>query len=194
MGLACGEGAEKNTGTATKSIETATFAGGCFWCMQPPFEDLEGVTAVTAGYTGGIKDRPTYEEVCSGTTGHAEAIEVRYDPSAITYEQVLDVFWHQIDPTTPDRQFADVGRQYRTAIFYHSEEQRRLAEASRAQWERSGRFGKPIVTEIAPAATFYPAEAYHQHYAKTHPLKYRLYRIGSGRDAYLQNIWGRQTH
>jgi methionine-S-sulfoxide reductase len=172
-------------------VETATFAGGCFWCMEPPFEQLEGVLSVTSGYTGGQKEHPTYEEVCAGTTGHAEAVQVVYDPSKITYEQLLDVFWRNVDPTTPNRQFTDKGPQYRTAIFYHTDEQKRLVEASKAKLATSGTFDQPIVTEIVPASTFYPAEAYHQDYYKKNPLRYKLYRVGSGRAGYLKKVWGR---
>ena len=178
----------------TKQVEQATFAGGCFWCMEPPFEQLAGVVSVAAGYTGGTKANPTYEEICSGGTGHAEAVQVVYDPSAITYAQLLEVFWRNIDPTTPNQQFADVGDQYRTAIFYHNEEQRRLAEASKKQLQRSGTFKDPLVTEIVPASTFYPAEESHQDYYKKNPLRYQRYRIGSGRDGYLRRVWGRQAH
>ncbi|RME42951.1 MAG: peptide-methionine (S)-S-oxide reductase [Deltaproteobacteria bacterium] len=167
----------------------ATFAGGCFWCMEPPFEKLEGVTAVIAGYTGGSKENPTYREVSSGTTGHAEAVEVHYDPEKISYERLLEVFWHNIDPTVENRQFCDVGSQYRTAIFYHTEAQRRLAEASRTRLIASGRFGK-IFTKIEKAGPFYPAEAYHQDYYKTHPLRYKAYRFGCGRDRRLEQLWG----
>lgn len=175
-------------------IETATFAGGCFWCMEPPFEKLEGVVSVTAGYTGGTVQDPTYEQVSSGVTGHAEAIEIRYDNSRVSYEQLLDVFWMNIDPTTPNQQFADHGSQYRTAIFYHDEEQERLAEASKDALARSGKFASPIVTEIVPVLPFYPAEEHHQDYYKKHALRYHLYRIGSGRAGYLRDTWGKTAH
>ena len=178
-------------GPMTTPQEKATFAGGCFWCMEPPFEKLEGVFSVTSGYTGGTQERPTYAEVSSGKTGHAEAIEVVYDPAKITYEQLLDVFWMNIDPTTPNQQFADKGRQYRTAIFYHTDEQRRLAEASKERLAHSGKFAQPIVTEIVPALAFYPAEDYHQDYYKKNPAHYTRYRIGSGREGYLQHTWGK---
>jgi len=174
--------------------ENATFAGGCFWCMEGPFEQLEGVQSVMAGYTGGTKERPTYEEVCSGTTGHAEAVQILYDPATVSYERLLEVFWRNIDPTQSDGQFADHGSQYRTAIFYHHEEQKRLAEASRERLAKSGTFDKPLVTEIVPASTFYPAEDYHQDYYKKNPLRYKLYRIGSGRAGFLNKTWGEQTH
>jgi len=171
---------------------TATFAGGCFWCMEAAFEPVPGVRAVVSGYTGGTRPNPTYEEVCSGTTGHAESIQVTYDPSTITYAQLLEVLWRNIDPTTPNGQFADHGTQYRTAIFYHTEEEKRLALESKRQLERSGKFAQPIVTEIVPASTFYPAEDYHQDYYKKNPLRYKFYRIGSGREAYLNKTWGTQ--
>jgi methionine-S-sulfoxide reductase len=171
--------------------EKATFAGGCFWCMEPPFEKLKGVLSVTSGYTGGRTEQPTYEDVSSGRTGHAEAVEVLYDPSQITYTRLLDVFWRNIDPTTKDRQFVDVGTQYRTAIFYHSEEQKRLAEESKKALEASGRLGRPIVTEIVPAGKFWPAEEYHQDYYKNSATRYKFYRFNSGRDQYLDRIWGK---
>ena len=178
----------------TRHLETATFAGGFFWCMEPPFEALAGVVSVTVGYTGGTEQQPTYEQVSSGKTGHAESIEVRYDGSQVSYERLLEVFWMNIDPTTPNQQFADHGSQYRTAIFYHDEKQRRLAEASKDALARSGTFTSPIVTQIVPASTFYPAEAYHQHYYKTHALRYTLYRIGSGREGFLKKTWGASAH
>jgi methionine-S-sulfoxide reductase len=171
--------------------EKATFAGGCFWCMESPFEKLPGVLSVTSGYAGGKTENPTYEDVSSGRTGHAEAVEVLYDPAKIAYARLLDVFWRNIDPTTKDRQFVDVGSQYRTAIFYHNEEQRRLAEESKKQLEASGRFGRPIVTEIVPAERFYPAEEYHQDYYKKSATRYKFYRFNSGRDQYLDRIWGK---
>lgn len=171
--------------------EKATFAGGCFWCMEPPFEQLKGVVSVTSGYTGGTKVNPTYEEVSSGATGHTEAVEVAYDPSQITYQELLEVFWRNVDPTTPDAQFADHGAQYRTAVFYHNESQKRLAEASKEKLAKSGKFAKPIVTEVEPASTFYPAEDYHQDYYKKNPLRYKAYRFGSGRETFLERIWGK---
>ncbi len=176
-----------------ENLKKATFAGGCFWCMEPPYEKLQGVVSVVSGYTGGTKINPTYEEVSSGMTGHAEAVEVSYDSTAISYEELLDVFWRNIDPTTPNKQFADVGSQYRTAIFYHDEEQKRLALASKDAQEKSGRYKEyPIVTEIVSAAEFYPAEDYHQDYYKKNALHYNLYRTGSGREAYLEKVWGKQ--
>lgn len=171
-------------------VEKATFAGGCFWCMEPPFEKLDGVTEVVAGYTGGYKGNPTYEEVSSGTTGHVEAIQITYDPSKISYSELLQVFWRQIDPTDPDGQFVDRGKQYRTVIFYHNDEQRRLAEGSKEEIERSGRFEKPIVTEIVKVGEFYRAEEYHQDFYKKNPIRYKYYRYRSGRDQFLKRVWG----
>lgn len=174
----------------SSKLATATFAGGCFWCMEPPFDELSGVISTTSGYTGGHVKNPTYEEVSAGKTGHTEAVQVKYDPSKITYAKLLDVFWHNIDPTTPNRQFCDVGNQYRAAIFSHDEEQKRLAEESKAELERSGRFKQPIVTEILPASSFYEAEDYHQDYYKKNPIRYKFYRTGCGRDRQLKAIWG----
>jgi methionine-S-sulfoxide reductase len=174
-------------------LTKATFAGGCFWCIQPVFETLKGVKTVTVGYTGGRTANPTYEEVCSGRTGHAEAVQILYDPAQITYEQLLDAYWRNIDPTTKNSQFVDVGDQYRTAIFYHSEEQKRLAEASKEKLQQSGRFHKPIVTEIVPAVVFYPAENYHQDYYKKCPLRYNSYHHFSGRDSFFEKIWGKKS-
>ena len=173
-----------------EKFEKATFAGGCFWCMQPPFDKTEGVVSTTVGYTGGTTPNPTYEEVYAGETGHAESIEVVYDPSKVSYETLLEVFWRNINPTTPNRQFADVGSQYRAAIFYHGAEQKKLAVASKEKLEQSGKFDKPIATEIVPASSFYPAEAYHQKYYQKSPLRYKFYRFGSGRDQYLKEVWG----
>nr|WP_279287037.1 peptide-methionine (R)-S-oxide reductase MsrB [Heliobacterium chlorum] len=167
----------------------ATFAGGCFWCMVGPFEELDGIHQILSGYTGGHKENPTYHEVCSDETGHFEAIQITYDPAAVAYETLLDRFWRQIDPTDPGGQFHDRGSSYRTAIFYHDEGQREKAEASKKELEESRRFDKPIVTQILPASTFYPAEAYHQDYHKKSPFRYGLYRMGSGRDAFLEQYW-----
>jgi len=190
MALA-GEAGKRET-APSKTVEKATFAGGCFWCMEPPFEKLKGVDAVISGYAGGRTENPAYEEVSSGRTGHAEAVEVHYDPSQITYAELLDVFWHNIDPTTKDRQFVDTGSQYRTAIFYYNEEQKRLAEESKKKLDAAGRFGKPIVTEIVPAGKFYRAEDYHQDYYKKNAVRYKFYRFNSGRDQYLEKIWGKE--
>jgi len=159
--------------------------------MEPPFEKLEGVKEVVSGYAGGNEKNPTYHQVSAGATGHAESVQVIYDPQKISYEKLLDVFWHNINPTTKDRQFVDAGRQYRSAIFYQNETEKKLAEKSRNQMEDSGRFGAPIVTEISPLTQFYPAEDYHQNYYKTHVLQYKFYRFNSGRDQYLDKIWGK---
>jgi peptide methionine sulfoxide reductase msrA/msrB len=172
-----------------KQYELATFAGGCFWCMVSPFEEQPGIIKVVSGYTGGHKENPTYEEVCTQTTGHYEAVQITFDPNVFPYKKLLDIYWRQIDPTDVGGQFHDRGESYRTAIFYHNEEQRRLAEQSKRELEESGRFSKPIVTQILPASTFYPAEEYHQDYHKKNPLRYKLYRIGSGRDAFLKKHW-----
>ncbi len=176
--------------TLSEHVKSATFAGGCFWCMEASFAKLDGVYRVTSGYTGGKTENPTYEAVSSGRTGHAEAIQIEYDPSKISYERLLDFFWRQIDPTDPGGSFVDRGSQYRSAIFYHNQEQKKLAEASLRKLEASGWFEKPIVTEIIPLERFYLSEAYHQDYYKNHPFRYKLYRKGSGRDQYLEKIWG----
>jgi peptide methionine sulfoxide reductase msrA/msrB len=173
----------------SKKTELATFAGGCFWCMVTPFEELPGILRVTSGYTGGHKENPTYEEVCSDTTGHAEAVQIEFDPGLFPYEQLVELFWRQIDPTDPGGQFADRGSSYRTAIFYHNEEQRRIAEESKRRLAESGIFDKPIVTEIIPASTFYPAEDYHQDFHKKNPFRYKTYRKASGRDAFIEKHW-----
>lgn len=175
---------------ARERLEKATFAGGCFWCMEHPFDALPGVVSVTSGYTGGQTKNPTYEEVSAGGTGHAESVQVVYDPARIGYDKLLTVFWHNIDPTAKDRQFCDSGHQYRSAIFYHTEEQHRLALKSKDALERSKPFREPIVTEITPASEFYPAEEYHQHYYKKNPIRYRFYRTGCGRDKRLKDLWG----
>lgn len=174
----------------TKGLAIATLAGGCFWCMEPPFDALPGVQSTTSGYTGGFKKDPTYHEVSAGETGHAEAVQVAYDPATVSYEKLLEVFWKNIDPTTADRQFCDGGSQYRSAIFFHNEEQKRLAEASKKKIEQSGRLTQPIVTGIVQAGDFYPAEDYHQDYYKKNPLRYKAYRYNCGRDAVLEKIWG----
>ncbi len=168
---------------------TATFAGGCFWCMEPPFEKLDGVLAVVSGYAGGRKSDPSYEQVCSGTTGHLEAVQITYDPRRVSYDQLLELFWRQIDPTDPGGQFADRGEQYGTAIFYHDGEQKRLAELSRDALALSGRFDRPIVTVIRPFTGFYPAEDYHQDYYQKRPDQYQTYRRGSGRQRFLEKTW-----
>src|SRR5205823_6295314 len=169
---------------------TATFAGGCFWCMQPPFEKLEGVLSTTVGYTGGHTRNPTYEEVSAGGTGHAESVQVVYDPKKIGYEKLLDVFWHNVDPLTPEAQFCDHGEQYRTAIFYHDDTQRRLAEEAKRKLNDAKRFAQPIVTQIVAATEFYPAEEYHQMYHEKNPVRYKYYRWNCGRDQRLKELWG----
>lgn len=175
------------------NLETAIVAGGCFWCLQGPFEALPGVKKVTVGYTGGHKDQPTYEEVCTGKTGHYEAVKVDFDPGQISYRRVLEAFWRQIDPTDPGGQFVDQGGQYRTAIFYLGEEQHRAAEASRRALAESGRFRSPIVTEIKPATAFWPAEKQHQGYYRTCRVQYEFYRAHSGRDSFIRKFWGPQA-
>ena len=181
-----------------EKLQQATFAGGCFWCMEPPFMDLPGVASVTSGYIGGHIKNPTYEQVCTGLTGHTEAVQIAFDPTKISYQKLLTVFWQNIDPTTVDKQFVDEGSQYRTGIFYHSDEQRRLAEESKENLDTEGRFDAPIVTEITAATEFYPAEDYHQGYCRLRPTHYKMYRAGSGRDEYLDQVWGedkeRETH
>jgi len=186
--------APAQAGETMKHSENATmakaiFAGGCFWCMEPPFEKLPGVVAVISGYTGGTQVNPTYQEVSSGRTGHTEAIQVIYDPKLVDYNTLLDTFWANIDPTDGGGQFIDRGPQYRSAIFYLDDEQRRLAESSKAKLAASGLFKGTIVTEISAAGPFYPAEDYHQDYYKTNPLRYNYYRWGSGRDEFLESTW-----
>ena len=169
----------------------AIFAGGCFWCMEPPFEKLDGVHAVVSGYIAGHKENPTYQEVSSGTTGHTEAVEISYDPAKVSFAELLDVFWMNVDPTDAGGQFVDRGSQYRTGIYYLDDEQRQLAEASRDRLDRSGRFDRPVVTEIVAATRFYPAEAYHQDYYRESPIRYKSYRYNSGRDQFIDRVWGK---
>ncbi len=168
----------------------ATFAGGCFWCVEEAFEKVPGVISATSGYTDGDVGNPTYRQVTSGRTGHAEAVEVIYDPAQISYEQLLDVFWRNVDPTVVDRQFCDFGNQYRTAIFVHDDEQLRLAEASKKALQESKPFKDPIVTPIVAASMFYPAEDYHQDYYKHNPLRYKFYKWNCGRAQRLEELWG----
>ena len=175
---------------AAQQLEKATFAGGCFWCMEAPFDKLPGVISVTVGYTGGHVKNPDYKQVSAGGTGHAESIQIVYDKQKIGYQKLLEVFWHNIDPTVTDRQFCDVGHQYRSAIFYHTDEQRILAEQSKAELQANKPFRDPVVTEIVPASEFYPAEDYHQHYYQKNPLRYNYYRYGCGRDQRLKELWG----
>lgn len=170
-------------------LAKATFAGGCFWCMEPPFDALDGVVSTTSGYTGGHLDDPSYEQVSSGGTGHTEAVEIVYDPAKVSYEKLLEVFWVNIDPTDAKGQFCDRGSQYRSGIFYLSEEQRQLAEASKQKIDASGRLPKTVVTEVTEATTFYRAEEYHQDYYQRHKFRYKLYRRGCGRDRVLEKLW-----
>lgn len=179
-----------NNPIARQEFAKATFAGGCFWCMEPPFIQLPGVVSVASGYTGGQKMNPTYQEVSAGSTGHAEAVEIVYDPTKISYSRLLDIFWHNIDPLDATGQFCDKGQQYRSAIFYHDDEQKRVAETSKQGLEQSGRFKQPLVTTIIPATTFYPAEDYHQHYSQKNPIRYKFYRHSCGRDQRLEELWG----
>ncbi|MEG6587051.1 peptide-methionine (R)-S-oxide reductase MsrB [Dendrosporobacter sp. 1207_IL3150] len=173
-----------------QNARIATFAGGCFWCMVGPFEALPGVEKVLAGYTGGHKPNPTYQEVCYNDTGHYEAVQIEFNPEQVTYKDLLDIFWRQIDPTDPGGQFADRGQSYQTAIFYHDEEQRQLAEESKQELAKSGRFDRPIATAILPAAVFYPAEDYHQGYYRKNEMHYNMYKEGSGRACYIKKHWG----
>ncbi|MBK6982175.1 MAG: peptide-methionine (S)-S-oxide reductase MsrA [Betaproteobacteria bacterium] len=175
---------------AQGATEKATFAGGCFWCMEPPYDNLPGVLSTTSGYIGGRTANPTYREVSAGTTGHTEAVQVVYDPGKVSYEKLLEVFWVNIDPTVRDRQFCDGGSQYRTGIFYHSEAQRKAAQASKDALAKSKPFAAPIVTPVEMAGTFYAAEDYHQDYYVKNPVRYKFYRNGCGRDARLRELWG----
>jgi peptide-methionine (S)-S-oxide reductase len=208
IGLAClaavasavafgGESEPKSAGEASKAsqpaLARAIFAGGCFWCVESDFDQVDGVVSTTSGYTGGTKVDPTYEEVSSGSTGHAESVLVEYDPAKVSYSELLDVFWHSIDPTTKDAQFCDHGTQYRTAIFATSAEQLELARQSKAALEKTKPFPQPIVTEIVEATTFYPAEEYHQDYYEKNPIRYHFYRSRCGRDARLKQVWGDQA-
>lgn len=173
---------------ADDDLAVATFAGGCFWCTEADFDKVDGVVSTTSGYIGGHKKNPSYQEVSAGGTGHTEAVEIRYDPDKVSYQELLDVFWVNHDPTTNDRQFCDKGRQYRPGIFYHDAEQKRLAEASKRQVENEQPF--PVVTEITEATTFYAAEDYHQDYYRKNPIRYKFYRYSCGRDARLEELWG----
>ncbi|EMJ98814.1 peptide-methionine (S)-S-oxide reductase MsrA [Leptospira sp. B5-022] len=174
-------------------LETAIFAGGCFWCMEGPFEKLPGVISVISGYTGGKEKNPTYEDVGYGRTGHRESVLITYDPKKIDYSRLLDTYWRQIDPTDPGGQFADRGNQYKTAIYYKNEAQKKLAQEFKDKIGASGKFSSPIVVEILPASEFYPAEEYHQDYYKKNPAHYKQYRKGSGREDYVKEVWGGET-
>ena len=187
--------AQQQTAMPEDGQAVATFAGGCFWCMEPPYDKLDGVVATISGYTGGTKVDPTYPEVSAGGTGHTEAVQVTYDPDKVSYKRLLEVFWENVDPLDAGGQFCDRGSQYRTGIFVHDGEQRRLAEASKQELEESGRFEEPIVTEIEEAGPFYPAEDYHQDYYEKNPVRYKFYRWGCGRDQRLAELRGEQpTH
>ena len=177
--------------SAQQSLSTATFAAGCFWCSEEAFEKVPGVVSVVSGYTDGKTQKPSYEEVSSGRTGHTEAVEVKFDPSKVSYEKLLDVFWVNHDPTYVDRQFCDHGSQYRPGIFWHDEEQKRLADASRVKYEKLKTFKQPIVTPIVKASQFWPAEEYHQDYYKKNPLRYKVYSTGCGRYSRLDELWGK---
>jgi peptide methionine sulfoxide reductase msrA/msrB len=183
--------ATESSGMTNSELEKATFAGGCFWCMEKPFEKLQGVVSVTSGYAGGTNKNPTYQNY--GKYDHIEVVEILYDPSTVSYEKLLDVFWRQIDPTDADGQFVDRGREYSTGIFYHNPDQKRLAETSKAELDARGVYDKPIVTPIVSATEFYPAEEYHQDYYKKNPLRYRFYRSGSGRDQFLKKVWSEEN-
>jgi len=189
-------GCEKSGNETSKAasgesrLRRSTLAGGCFWCMQPVYDKLPGVVSTLVGYSGGAKENPSYEEVSTGRTGHTEAIEVTYDPEKVSYSELLEAFWRSIDPTNPRGQFADIGSQYRTAIFYQSEDEKRLAEESKRKLAALGKFDKPIATEIVPAAPFYPAEEFHQKYYLKNSGHYELYKTGSGRAGFLKKTWG----
>ena len=186
--------AASNAGPPPDHVAHAAFAGGCFWCMEAALEDVPGVVSVISGYAGGTVKSPTYEQVSSGRTGHAESVQVAYDPSKITYEQLLEVFWHNVDPLDGGGQFCDRGSQYRSAIFYDGDEQKEAAETSKRKLEVSGRFSQPIVTQIVPLRAFYPAEEYHQDFYKKNPMRYNMYRLSCGRDARLRSLWGKSSH
>jgi len=176
---------------AAAAVDTAVFAGGCFWCVEEAFDAVAGVVSTTSGYTGGRMANPTYRQVSAGGTGHVEALQVVFDPRRVSYAQLLNVFWRNVDPLTPNRQFCDVGAHYRSAIFYRDADQRQRAEGSKTQLARSGRFKQPIVTEVIPAAAFYPAEEYHQNYHNKNPLRYKYYKYSCGRAQRLEEVWGK---
>jgi peptide-methionine (S)-S-oxide reductase len=190
LGVALAHGSESTKTPVGNGYETAVFAGGCFWSIQKLFDHIEGVVTTTAGFTGGTKKNPTYEEVSAGNTGHLEAVKVIYDPKKVSYQKLLDAYWHDIGPTTVEQAFCDRGPEYSSAIFYTNEDQNRQAQASKAQLDKSKPFKEAIVTAIRPAAEFYAAEDYHQEFYKKSPLRYQAYRIGCRRDARLQELWG----
>ncbi|NLK00743.1 MAG: peptide-methionine (S)-S-oxide reductase MsrA [Clostridia bacterium] len=179
---------EKNNG-----YKLATFGGGCFWCMVQPFEETEGVVEVLSGYSGGALENPTYDEVSTGTTGHIEVVQIKYDPKTVNYGDLLQIFWKQIDPTDPGGQFADRGSQYETVIFYHDGEQKKIAEASLVSLENSGMFSRPIATKILKAKKFYPTEEHHQCYYRKNPAHYGIYKKGSGREEYIEKVWSKHS-
>jgi peptide-methionine (S)-S-oxide reductase len=191
--VVAGENLEFTKVHATDSSSTAKayFAGGCFWCMEEAFEKVNGVIETVSGYMGGTVKNPTYEEVSAGQTGHAESVEVRYDPSKVTYTQLLEAFWRNVDPVTPDAQFCDHGNQYRAAIFYQGEEEKRLAEESKRAIEQSRRFSSPIVTQVIAASEFFQAEEYHQDFYKKNPIRYKYYKFTCGRAQRLESLWGK---
>ncbi len=191
-GVALAATTDGTPGADSRRLEKATFAGGCFWCMEEALDKVAGVVSTTSGYTGGMKKNPTYEDVSAGESGHAESVEVLYDPAKVSYAKLLEVFWRNIDPTTPDRQFCDYGDQYRPAIFYRDETQKRLAEESKKALVKSKPFKGPIVTEIVPASEFYPAEEYHQNFYEKNPIRYRLYKFNCGRAQRLEQLWGKK--
>ncbi|MEQ1515888.1 MAG: peptide-methionine (S)-S-oxide reductase MsrA [Usitatibacteraceae bacterium] len=191
VGLSGYSGAQAPAAKASPATTaTAVFAGGCFWCMEGPFDAIDGVMSTTSGYIGGAKKNPTYQEVSSGSTGHTEAVQIVYNPAKVTYEKLLEVFWHNIDPTVANRQFCDVGTQYRSGIFYLDDAQKKAAETSKAALDKSKPFKGALVTEITAATPFYAAEEYHQDYYLKNPVRYRFYRQGCGRDARLKELWG----
>lgn len=191
IALVCIALAAGSHNAVAEEVEVAIFAGGCFWCMEKPFDELDGVLSTTAGYIGGHTERPTYKQVSAGGSGHAEVVKVEFDPSRVSYVQLLEVFWHNIDPLDPRGQFCDKGSQYRAAIFYRGEQQRKLAQASLTALQNSGRFDQPIATGLEVASVFYPAEGYHQNYYQRNPLRYKYYRSGCGRDKRLAELWGK---
>jgi|SRR5437868_1582085 len=194
LAVLAGQASAQNTANPATDprLKTAIFAGGCFWCMEHPFDEIDGVVSVTSGYTGGTKATPTYEEVSAGTTGHAEAVQVIFDPAKVNYQKLVDVFWRNVDPLTANAQFCDHGTQYRSAIFYQDDEQKRAAEVSKLVVAK--RFDKPIATQIVQAGPFWPAEGYHQHYYKTNPVRYKFYRYNCGRDQRLEQLWGKPSN
>jgi methionine-S-sulfoxide reductase len=191
--IACSETQEKDKTMTINNQETAIFAGGCFWCIEDAFSSEKGVIKAVSGYTGGNITNPTYDQVCSGTTGHYEAVEITYDPAIISYGQLLEIFWRNIDPTDTAGQFADRGQQYQSAIFYLNESQKKAAEESKKRLDAAGVFSKPVATKILPEAVFYKAEDYHQDYSKKCPVRYRQYKEGSGRKSWLEKTWNKAT-